>query len=68
MSNRRATRIRVLLAERGMTQKDLAEMTGLEVDQVSHICSGKKTNIMLETAKRICLALGVTLDDAFGED
>ena len=68
MSNsKRATRIRVLLAQRGMTQRDLAEMTGLEVCQISLICSGKKTNIMLETAKRICLALGSTLDETFGD-
>ena len=62
------TRLRVLLAKKGITQKQLAEMSGLETYQVSQVCSGKKTNIMLDTAKRIAYSLDVTLDEAFGDD
>ena len=56
-----------MLAQNGMCQKDLAEMSGLQPYQISAMCAGK-TNITLETAKRVCLALGCTLDDAFGDD
>lgn len=64
---RKTTRLKILLAQRGMTQKDLAEMTGMEVYQISNLCSGRNRNPMMETAKRICLALGATLDEAFGD-
>lgn len=62
------TRLRVLLAKKGISQKELAEMSGLETYQVSQICSGKKTNITLTTAKRIAYSLDVSLDEAFGDD
>lgn len=67
MNMRNTTRLKIILAQKGMTQKELAEIAGVEVYQISNICSGKKTNIMLETAKRICFALDVTLDEAFGD-
>ena len=63
----RPTRLKILLAQRGMSQKDLAEIAGLEMYQVSLLCSGKQKNLMLETAKKIAYALGVSLDEAFGD-
>ncbi|MSW60247.1 MAG: helix-turn-helix domain-containing protein [Actinobacteria bacterium] len=65
---KKATRLRVILAQKGISQKDLAGMTGLEVYQVSNLCTGKKPNPMLDTAKKICYSLGVTLDEAFGDE
>ena len=62
------TRLRVVLAQKGISQKDLAEMSGVEIYQISLLCSGKKTNIMLDTAKRIATALDVSLDEAFGDN
>ena len=68
MSNlNRNTRLKILLAQRGMTQKDLAEIAGIEVYQVSLLCTGKQKNLMLDTAKKIAYALGVTIDEAFGD-
>lgn len=61
------TRLRIILAHKGITQRELAEMTGMETYQISQICSGKKTNIMLDNAKKIAYSLGVTLDEAFGD-
>ena len=52
----RPTRLKILLAQRGMSQKDLAEIAGLEMYQVSLLCSGKQKNLMLETAKKDDLA------------
>ena len=57
----------MLLTQRGYTQNDLASLTGIQRYQISQMCSGKKTNIYLDTAKRIALALDVTLDEAFGD-
>jgi DNA-binding Xre family transcriptional regulator len=62
------TRLQHILNERGVMQKDVAEWANIEKYQMSQICSGQKTNIMLDTAKKICRALGVTLDEAFGDD
>jgi transcriptional regulator with XRE-family HTH domain len=62
------TRLRVILATRGLKQKDLANMANLELYQVSKICSGLTKNIMLDTAKKISKALGVTIEEAFGDD
>ena len=64
----KTTKIRMLIIERGMTQKDLAELAELSLSQVSYICSGKKINFDLDTAKRISKVLNVTLDEAFGDD
>lgn len=45
----------------------LAEMTGLENCQISNYLSGKNSNMMLDTAKKICNALGTSLDETFGD-
>ena len=61
------TKLEFILMSRGIMQKDLAVMANVEKYQISQICSGQKTNIMLDTAKKICRALNVTLDEAFGD-
>ena len=43
-------------------QKELAEKANIELYQISQLCSGKKTNIMLDTAKRICKVLKCNWD------
>lgn len=65
-SPKKVTKLKILLAQRGYTQNDLAQLSGVQRYKISQICSGK-TNIQLDTAKRIALALDVTLDDAFGD-
>lgn len=60
-------RLKVVLAQKGMQQKELAEMAGMENYQISQLCTEKKPNITLGTAKRIADALGVTLDEVFGD-
>ncbi|HWY13072.1 MAG TPA: helix-turn-helix transcriptional regulator [Bacteroidia bacterium] len=62
------TKLKKILLEKRMMQKDLAKLANVEVYQISQIASGKKTNIMLDTAKRICNALNKTLDEVFGDD
>jgi len=62
-----SSRLKVLLAKKGYTQSDLSSLTGIQRYQISQICSGKRKNIYLDTAKKIALALDVTLDEAFGD-
>jgi len=61
------TKLRLIIEQRGIMQKDLAQMSNVETYQISKLCSGLKSNVMLDTAKRIAKALNVTLDEAFGE-
>lgn len=45
----------------------LADKTKLEYGQISNYKSGKQTNMMLDTAKKICNAMGTSLDETFGD-
>jgi transcriptional regulator with XRE-family HTH domain len=65
--NPKVTRLKVILAQKGYTQNDLSVLSGVQRYKISEIVSGKKTNIHLDTAKKIALALDVTLDEAFGD-
>ena len=63
------TKLGRILKENEMEQLDLHKLilykTGktIGLDRISHIVSGKKKNYTLETAKTICEALGITLND-----
>jgi DNA-binding Xre family transcriptional regulator len=63
------TKLGRILLENDMEQLDLYKLiiykTGktIGVDRISHIVSGKKKNYTIQTAKTICEALGITLND-----
>jgi DNA-binding Xre family transcriptional regulator len=61
------TRLKKLLFNRKMTQKELARKSDIGEYKISMLCSGKAKNIHLVTAKRICDVLDCTLDQAFGD-
>ena len=64
---KRFTRLKKILIERKMTQKELSKITDVAEYKISQLASGTISNIYLTTAKKICEVLGVTLDDAFGD-
>lgn len=49
--------LKVLLAMRDMTQKDLAEATGIRPPTISAICTGSIKEIPVGVLERICEAL-----------
>jgi DNA-binding Xre family transcriptional regulator len=63
------TKLGKILQENEMEQLDLHKLivykTGktIGLDRISHIVSGKKKNYTIQTAKTICQALGITLND-----
>ena len=63
------TKLGRILKENEMEQLDLHKLiiykTGktIGLDRISHIVSGKKKNYTIQTAKTICEALGITLND-----
>jgi DNA-binding Xre family transcriptional regulator len=61
------TRLKKVLNDIKMTQKDLAIKSDIGEYKISLLCSGKATNIHLATAKKICDVLNCTLDQAFGD-
>lgn len=61
------SKLRLMLVKRGITQKELSELSGVAYYTISNLCTGKKTNIHLDNAKKIANCLGVTLNDLFGD-
>jgi putative transcriptional regulator len=52
-------KLKVLLAMRDMTQKQLAEMTGIRPPTISAIANGTAKHLPVDVLERICAALGV---------
>jgi DNA-binding Xre family transcriptional regulator len=61
------TRLKMILLDKKMSQKELAKLSDVEEYKISLLCSGKSNDSLLSTAKRICDVLQVNLDDAFGD-
>ncbi|MEK4058745.1 MULTISPECIES: helix-turn-helix domain-containing protein [Paenibacillus] len=53
-------KVQELLDERGMSQKSLAEKTGIRKAAISEICNNMRTSINREHLEKIVLALGLT--------
>ena len=50
-------KVKVRLAEKEMTQKDLAEKTGIRPPTVSAICTGSVKHLPIEALNKICEVL-----------
>lgn len=58
-------RIKVMLAIREMTQKDLVEKTGIRQPTVSALCTGKAKHVPIDVLDRICEVLDCQPGDLF---
>ena len=54
-------RIREIMKKRGITQKDLSQLTGIPQNDISKIINDRK-DIYLTTAQKIARAVGVKVD------
>jgi putative transcriptional regulator len=61
------TRLKKVLNDKKMTQKELSKLSDVAEYKISQLCMGKSKDLFLSTAKRICEVLNCTLDDAFGD-
>lgn len=59
------SRVKVMLAKREMTQKRLAEITGVRPPTVSAICLGTIKMIPLDVLEKFCDALDCQPGDLF---
>ena len=50
-------KVKVMLAMRDMTQKELAERTGIRPPTISAICTGSIKHLPLEALDKICSVL-----------
>ena len=50
-------KVKVMLAMRDMTQKELAERTGIRPPTVSAICTGAVKHLPIEALDKICAVL-----------
>ncbi len=58
-------RIRILLKEKGITQQEFADMTGLGASHLSKIILGKRRCISLPIAFKIAACLNMQVEDVF---
>ncbi len=61
------TRLKKLLIEKEISQKELAKLSDVAEYKISQLCMGKSKDLFVSTAKRICDVLNVSLDEAFGD-
>jgi putative transcriptional regulator len=61
------TRLKKVLNDKRMSQKELAKLSEVAEYKISQLCAGKSKDLFLSTAKRICEVLNCSLDDAFGD-
>lgn len=50
-------KVKVMLAMRDMTQKELAEKTGIRPPTISAICTGAIKHLPMEALEKICTVL-----------
>jgi len=58
-------RIKVMLAERDMTQKELAEKTGIRPPTISALCNGQAKHLPFDVLEKICVVLDCQPGDLF---
>lgn len=61
------TRLKKVLNDKKITQKELAKISEVAEYKISQLCAGKSKDLFMSTARRICTALECSLDDAFGD-
>jgi transcriptional regulator with XRE-family HTH domain len=61
------TLIKKVLKEKKITQRKLADGTGIARSTISEIVSGQQVDMLMRTAKNIANFLGCSLEEIFGE-
>ncbi|MED1919639.1 helix-turn-helix transcriptional regulator [Brevibacillus brevis] len=55
-------RLNEILTSRGMSQRELARLTGLRPNTISHLCSNTANSIYFETLELICKTLNISIE------
>lgn len=55
-------KLREILEQKGISQRELARLTGLRASTVNHLCSEKVDRVYLETLELICKTLHIPIE------
>lgn len=55
-------RLKEILEEKGISQRELARMMGIRHPTINHLCSDNVDRVYLRTLEQICEALNITVD------
>jgi putative transcriptional regulator len=61
-------RLKQILADRNMSQRELARLTGLRPNTISHLCSNEVDRVHLSTFDIICQTLNININELIVED
>ncbi|ELK42384.1 helix-turn-helix transcriptional regulator [Brevibacillus agri] len=56
-------RLQEILNNKGMSQRELARLTGLRPNTISHLCSNTATSVYFDTLEIICKTLNIELQE-----
>ncbi|MED0681373.1 helix-turn-helix transcriptional regulator [Aneurinibacillus thermoaerophilus] len=51
--------IKIKLKERDISQRELARLTGLSLNTISHLCSDQVDRVYLSTLEKVCKVLDI---------
>ncbi|CAM5782436.1 MULTISPECIES: helix-turn-helix domain-containing protein [Brevibacillus] len=56
-------RLKEILEERGMSQRELARLMNIRPNTISHLCSDKVNTAYFDTLEQICKTLNISLNE-----
>ncbi|EAO9488523.1 MULTISPECIES: helix-turn-helix transcriptional regulator [Brevibacillus] len=56
-------RLREILDKKGISQRELARLTGLRASTVNHLCSEKVDRVYLDTLELVCKTLNIRIEE-----
>lgn len=56
-------KLKEILKERDLSQRELARMTGLRHNTISHLCSDNVDRVFLSTLETVCKALDINIQE-----
>lgn len=55
-------RLKEILAEKGISQRELARRMGIRHPTINHLCSDSVDRVYIRTLEKICETLDITVD------
>lgn len=56
-------RLRQLLEQKGISQRELGRLTGLRASTINHLCSDNVDRVYLDTLELICKKLDIRIEE-----
>jgi putative transcriptional regulator len=58
-----SVKLKKILKERDLSQRELARMTGLRPNTISHLCSDNVDRVYLSTIETVCKVLDIDIQE-----